>query len=287
MNPPARPAPANDALLTPEGVSKAVTAAQAELELVAADPSLARDPLRSVLTAQVTLLRGMEAVFDGLRTTIKELMTAAERQRADVTAFGLQQRTELVADFAKQHEAALARTKAEELAHQAQVKAGLIDAAKDALKELLHLDRKHNYLRVFGYVVGPALALLLVGTVFGWYLHGARNVSDVADNVAAIGTAAEQARQNAETLRAISDLLVHGMSPTDLAAVVSLHSVVATSIGLVDGDTVPAPCIAAVPPRVIMVAGKPVKACVIALRDNAVVQGGDFLINAIAARAQR
>jgi hypothetical protein len=55
----------------------------------------------------------------------------------------------------------------------------------------------------------------------------------------------------------------------------------------VDGDTVPAPCIAAVPPRVIMVAGKPVKACVIALRDNAVVQGGDFLINAIAARAQR
>ena len=93
MNPPARPAPANDALLTPEGVSKAVTAAQAELELVAADPSLARDPLRSVLTAQVTLLRGMEAVFDGLRTTIKELMTAAERQRADVTAFGLQQRT--------------------------------------------------------------------------------------------------------------------------------------------------------------------------------------------------
>ena len=287
MDPPARPAPANDALLTPEGVSKAVTAAQAELELVAADPSLARDPLRSVLTAQVTLLRGMEAVFDGLRTTIKELMTAAERQRADVTAFGLQQRTELVADFAKQHEAALARTKAEELAHQAQVKAGLIDAAKDALKELLHLDRKHNYLRAFGYVVGPAIALLLVGTGFGWYLRGARNVSDVADNVAAIGTAAEQARQNAETLRAISDLLVHGMSPTDLAAVVSLHSVVATSIGRVDGDTVPAPCIAAVPPRVIMVAGKPVKACVIALRDNAVVQGGDFLINAIAARAQR
>jgi len=274
MNPPARPTPANDA------------AAQAELELVAAEPSLARDPLRSVLTAQVTLLRGIEAVFDGLRAIIKDLMTAAERQRADVTAFGLQQRTELVTDFTKQHEAALARTKAQELAHQAQAKAGLIDAAKDALKELLRLDRRNNYLRVFGFVVGPAIALPLAGTGFGWYLRGSRDVSDVADHVAAIGTVAEQTRQNAGTLRAISDLLVHGMSPTDLAAVVS-HSVVATSIGRVDGDTAPAPCIAAVPPRVIMVAGKPVKACVIALRDNAVVQGGDFLTNAMAARAQR
>jgi hypothetical protein len=139
---------------------------------------------------------------------------------------------------------------------------------------------------VFGFMVGPAIALLLVGTCFGWYLRGSRDVSDVADHVAAIGTVAEQTRQNAGTLRAISDLLVHGMSPTDLAAVVS-HSVVATSIGRVDGDTAPAPCIAAVPPRVIMVAGKPVKACVIALRDNAVVQGGDFLTNAMAARAQR
>ena len=274
MSTPPHP-PSGNIAPTPDDVEEAIAAAHDQLETAAAHPSFAADPLRLIFTALAALLRGLERAYTGTR-----------RQRSELAVFLLRQRTELVADFAKQHEAALARTKAEELGHEAKVKAGLIEAAKDALRELLQLDRKHTYIRAFAYAVLPAILLFLVGFTGGWLVRGARNVADVTNNIANLETLADITRQNTEIIRYMSELLIRGMTPTDFAALASLHNVVLTTIAKVPGDTVPAPCIAAVPQRTILVNGKPIKACVVALRDNATVQGGEFLTSAITPRSQ-
>ena len=279
--------PTNDGTQTADAIEASLHAAQDELTSVARMQVLTDDPFRPILQAQFTMLKGMEAVYSGLRGAVREALSAAERQRSELTAFVLKQRTELVADFIKQHEAALARAQAEELAHQAHVKAGLIDAAKDALRELLRLDRKHTYPRAFAYAAVPAIFLSLLAFAAGWCVRGARNVTEVTDTISSLAALTEITRQNTETMRGISDLMIRGMTSTDIAALVSLHNVVLTTIAKVPADTVPAPCIAAVPERTIIVNGKPIKACVIALKDNATVQGGEFLANVIPARSQR
>ena len=279
--------PSNDPTPAPDHVEAALLAARQELANVAALPFLTDDPVKVVLQAQCTMIKGIEAAYCGLRNTIRQAFSAADSQRSDLADFVLKQRGALVSDFTKQHEAALARAKAEELTHQARIKAGLVDAAKDALGDLLQRDRKHTRLRACVYAGLPATLLLLTGISLGWCVRGSKNVMEVTDSVSSLAALANVTRQDADAMKELSDLMVRGMTPTDIAALVSLHEVVLTTVGKVPNETVPAPCIAAVPDRTLVVSGKPIKACVVALKDTADVQGGAFLASAMPARPPR
>ncbi|WP_162530951.1 hypothetical protein, partial [Rhodovastum atsumiense] len=122
------------------------------------------------------------------------------------------QREQLNKDFAIQHEAALARVKAEELAQQAHIRAGLVDAAQDALKELLRADRRHTRLRTWAALMVPAVGLLVVGLIMGWYARGADAMTRLTADVHNLAVLTQATQQTSATLQAISGLLTHGMS---------------------------------------------------------------------------
>jgi hypothetical protein len=135
----------------------------------------------------------------------------------------------------------------------------------------------------------PAALLGGLGFATGWHARGAQAVEDVASDVHALAGMHGVMSQTAATLQLMTDAMTHGVSPAELMALIGLRDVLSmTAVAKVPDDTVPSPCIAAVPDGAIRtVAQKPVKACVIALKDTATVRGGDYLTRTISATRVR
>ncbi|CAH2605964.1 conserved protein of unknown function (plasmid) [Rhodovastum atsumiense] len=279
--------PANGGVPTPEEVVAALAAAQAQLHAARSHPAYQGDPAYPIIQALIATVGGLQTLYDGLRTSTRQILTTAQRQQLELATAAHQQREQLNKDFAIQHEAALARVKAEELAQQAHIRAGLVDAAQDALKELLRADRKHTRLRTWAALMVPAVGLLVVGLIIGWYARGADAMTRLTADVHNLAVLTQATQQTSATLQAISGLLTHGMSAAELTSLASLNEVIAlNAIGKVPEDTVPSPCIAAVPDGVIRTGTRSIKACVIPIKDNVVVRGGLFLTQAVTGRAR-
>ena len=249
-------------------------------------PERRGDPARTFVQSQVVALRGVQAVFAGTAAVCRRTVEDVQRQQVTLLAAAAEVRNRLMADLQQGYDRAIAQLNATELAKRAEVRAGLVEAAGEALRGLVARDRRYFYIRAFGWFAVGAFVIGGAGFAAGWYLHPAVDLRTAIADVSVLPALIEAQKKDAEALSALSDRLRAGYSPSELLEVRALQEVVQTGrVGQVEGDDVPPPCIAAVPAGAILVAGKPIKACVIALQDAVTVRGGGFLIKTLAGKS--
>jgi cell division protein FtsB len=283
---------------SPEG-GPALATAIAQLEEALSNPALNADPLSDVIRAFLATISALQDQRDALRKTeqaiksqCQDLTSAGNAQREqtmkDLIALAAEQRNQLNADFATQHRAALSRIKTEERAQRAKLQTGITEVAKETIEDLLHDHEKFTHGRALKSIILPAVGLVIfsltLGIIGGWWARGASAVAEVSSNAETLTTLSKQTQQTAAVVDELTSTLRRGMSVSDLINVVALHDILAPNIAKVPEDVVPAPCIAAVPDGTIRVGMRAIKSCVIPLRDNVTVRGGDFLFTAMTGR---
>jgi hypothetical protein len=269
-----------------EQPASALDDARRQLAELKAHPAYQGDLLAPMITAIAAAIDGLGDFYAGFRSAAQRIVDRFALQELQTAAWLKQQQDGFVKNLTASHAAALARIGAEEKAHEAKIQAGLIGAAEDALKELLKRDRRKERWRWLGIGSGTVAAILLVGFGLGWYSKETYSLAALEHDVQAVAAMDAASKDAAETLHIIADKLTDGMSVSDLLAMAKLHQIVDPNLVThVPQDDVPIPCIAAVPQGTLLTrAGRPIQACVIALRDSVDIQGGDFLIKAIASR---
>jgi hypothetical protein len=285
MSAPKQPPAANETPPPDRQVALALEAARQQIAAASATPELRHDALGVFLAAISAAINAIGALYRGVSDSASAIAARAETQQREITAAMIVQREKFTKDLELTHTMAINKLKAEEIAKQAEIKAGLVQAANGALQDMLRADRRNRLPRSLAIGVVAAAILLAAGGVVGWEINGVMAVKTVASDLNAVTAVANATKANAAALNLITERVSYGMTSEQLLTLSNLNEIIGVGVvGRVAEDEVPPPCVAAVPEGAIRtIDGKPVTACVIALNGNKVkIHGGAFLTRMLA-----